>query len=199
MVTSGLSKSLGIGGWRIGVARFPEGDRGHRLRDAVVSVASEVWSTLAGPMQHVAEYVYAEPPEIRDRLAAGVRLHGVVARAVHDVVIRSGARCRPPTGGFYVYPDFEPVRGRLAANGVEGSADLGRRLLDDSGVVVLPGHLLGDDPGGLRFKAATSLLYGDDEQQRQALADDDPVGLPHLSAALTRLEESFSRLTATRR
>ncbi|HWO60424.1 MAG TPA: pyridoxal phosphate-dependent aminotransferase, partial [Umezawaea sp.] len=125
VVTSGLSKSLGIGGWRIGVARFPEGDRGDRLRDAVVSVASEVWSTLAGPMQHVAEYVYAEPPEIRDRLAAGVRLHGEVARAVHDVAVRSGARCRPPTGGFYVYPDFEPLRGRLAGNGVEDSAGLG--------------------------------------------------------------------------
>ncbi|HWO61855.1 MAG TPA: pyridoxal phosphate-dependent aminotransferase, partial [Umezawaea sp.] len=63
---------------------------------------------------------------------------------------------------------------------------------------VLPGHLLGDDPGGLRFKAATSLLYGDEEQQRQALADDDPVGLPHLSAALARLEEAFTRLTTTR-
>lgn len=195
VVTSGLSKSLGIGGWRIGVARFPAGERGRQLQDAVVSVASEVWSALAGPMQHVVEHVYAEPPEIRDRLAAGARLHGAVARAVHDVVIRSGARCRPPTGGFYVYPDFEPVRGRLAANGIEDAAELGRRLLDDSGVVVLPGHLLGDDPRGLRFKAATSLLYGGEEQQRQALAADDPVRLPHLSAVLARLEEAFTRLT----
>ncbi|MCS7477957.1 pyridoxal phosphate-dependent aminotransferase [Umezawaea endophytica] len=198
VVTSGLSKSLGIGGWRVGVARFPVGERGQRLRDAVVSVASEVWSTLAGPMQHVAEYVYAEPPEIRDRLAAGVRLHGAVARAVHDVFTRSGATCRPPTGGFYVYPDFEPVRGRLADHGIAGSAELGRRLLDDSGVVVLPGHLLGDEPRGLRFKAATSLLYGDEDQQRQALAADDPVRLPHVSAVLARLEEAVTRLPPTR-
>jgi aspartate aminotransferase len=192
VVTSGLSKSLGIGGWRIGVARFPED---HHLRDAVVSVASEIWSTPAGPMQHVAEYVYAEPPEIRDRLTASARLHGKVARAVHDVVTRSGARCRPPTGGFYVYPDFEPTSERLAAHGIKNAPDLSQRLLNDSGVVVLAGHLLGDDPRGLRFKAATSLLYGDEEQQRQALAAEDPVGLPHLSAVLTRLEEALTRLT----
>ncbi|PRY39436.1 pyridoxal phosphate-dependent aminotransferase [Umezawaea tangerina] len=198
VVTSGLSKSLGLGGWRIGVARFPEGDRGRWLRDSVVSVAGEVWSTLAGPMQHVVEHVYAEPPEIRERLAAGTRLHGAVARAVHDVVTRSGARCRPPTGGFYVYPDFEPVRGLLAGNGIGDSAELGRRLLDDSGVVVLPGHLLGDDVRGLRFKAATSLLYGDEDQQREALAADDPVRLPHLAAALTRMEEAFTGLTTRR-
>ncbi|MCQ4081081.1 pyridoxal phosphate-dependent aminotransferase [Streptomyces sp. RB6PN25] len=199
VVTSGLSKTLGLGGWRIGVARFPANETGERIRDAVVSVASEVWSTLAGPMQQVAEYAFDEPEEITERLAAGARLHGAVARAVHAIAVEAGARCRPPTGAFYVYPDFEPHRARLAERGVTDSASLAERLLDDSGIVVLGGHLLGDDPKALRFKAATSLLYGNEQQQHEALACDDPAGLAHISSQLVRIGQGLAGLIGQER
>ncbi|NEA50109.1 aminotransferase class I/II-fold pyridoxal phosphate-dependent enzyme, partial [Streptomyces sp. SID10815] len=198
VVTTGLSKSLGLGGWRIGAARFPDGDLGRRLRAGVVSAASELWSTLAGPMQHVAAYAFAEPPEVAERLRAAARLHGAVARAVHRIALDAGAVCRPPTGGFYVYPDFGPLRAELAARGVTDSASLARRLLDESGVVVLAGHLLGDAPDALRFKAATSLLYGDERGQAEALTADDPVRLPHIAGQLTRIADAFAELTGRR-
>ncbi|MFE0644604.1 pyridoxal phosphate-dependent aminotransferase [Streptomyces sp. NPDC058877] len=195
VVTTGLSKSLGLGGWRVGAARFPAGRQGARLRDGVVAVASELWSSLAGPLQNVAAYAFAEPPEIVRRKREAARLHGAVARAVHQIAVDAGAACRPPTGAFYVYPDFEPLREELAARGVTDSASLAGRLLDESGVVVLGGHLLGDDPLALRFKAATSLLYGDTEEQQEALASDDPVRLPHLAERLARIATAFARLT----
>jgi len=195
VVTSGLSKSLALGGWRIGVARFPAGERGGRLREGVLSVASEVWSALAAPMQAVAAYAYAEPPEISERLAASARLHGAVARAVYRIAVGAGATCRPPTGGFYVYPDFEPLRDTLAAKGVTDSASLQRHLFGEYGIAVLAGHLLGDEPKALRFKAATSLLYGDTRALQQAALDaGDPVSLPHIAEVLTRIEESLDKL-----
>lgn len=195
VVTTGLSKNLALGGWRIGVARFPDGEWGRRIRDGVISFASEVWSTVAGPMQQVAEYAFAEPPEVRQRLADSARLHGTVARAVHRIVADVGAVCRPPVGAFYVYPDFFPVRDKLAARGVTDSESLSRYLVDEHGIVVLGGHLLGDDPAALRFKAATSMLYGDTpELQRQALDADDPTRLPHIRDVLTRLAEAFTKL-----
>lgn len=194
VVATGLSKSLAVGGWRIGVARFPEGPWGEWIRSGVLSVASEVWSTLAGPMQEVAEYAFDEPEEIRARLRASARLHGAVARDVHRIVVGAGARCRPPTGAFYVYPDFEPVREELGKHEVDDSASLARRMLD-LGIVVLAGHLLGDEPGALRFKCATSMLYGESaEQQERALAAEDPLALPHVRSVLDRIEESFQRL-----
>ncbi|MGW1278654.1 pyridoxal phosphate-dependent aminotransferase [Streptomyces tsukubensis] len=197
VVTSGLSKSLALGGWRIGVARFPGDGPGRMLRDQVLSVASEMWSTLAGPMQEVAAYAFAEPPELRAHLAASARLHGSVARAVHTVLVGAGAVCRPPAGGFYVYPDFEPLRPVLAAKGVVDSPTLARRLLDHGGLAVLAGHLLGDDAGALRFKAATSMLYGDTPVlQWQALHSDTPLALPHVAAGIRRIEEGIGRLVS---
>ncbi|MFI7435814.1 aminotransferase class I/II-fold pyridoxal phosphate-dependent enzyme [Micromonospora haikouensis] len=98
VTTTGLSKSLAVGGWRIGALRTPADDAGRRLRDRLVSFASDMWSTLPGPMQQVSAYAFAEPPEIRARLAASARLHGAVARAVHRSAVAAGATCRPPTG-----------------------------------------------------------------------------------------------------
>ncbi|ONI91342.1 aminotransferase [Actinosynnema sp. ALI-1.44] len=195
VVTTGLSKNLALGGWRIGVARFPDGVWGRRIRDGVIAFASEVWSTVAEPMQRVAEYAFAEPPEIRGRLADSARLHGSIARAVHRIMVDAGAVCRPPVGAFAVYPDFSPVRERLAGRGVTDSASLSRQLLDEHGIGVLAGHLLGDDEDALRFKASTSTLYGDTaELQRQALDSADPARLPHVSDLLTRIGEAFGKV-----
>ncbi|ALG09055.1 pyridoxal phosphate-dependent aminotransferase [Kibdelosporangium phytohabitans] len=195
VVTTGLSKNLALGGWRVGVARFPDGAWGRRIRDGVIAFAGEVWSTVAGPVQRAAEYAFAEPPEIRRRLADSARLHGSVARAVHRIMVGAGAVCRPPVGAFHLYPDFSPVGDKLAARGVTDSASLSRQLLDEHGIVVLAGHLLGDDEDALRFKASMSTLYGDTAELRQlALDSPDPAGLPHVSDLLTRIGESFEKL-----
>lgn len=199
VVVTGLSKSLALGGWRIGAARFPGTPWGRRLGADVAAYASEVWSTLAGPMQEVATYAFAEPPELRARLATDVRLHTAVARAVHAIVVDAGARCRPPTGGFYVYPDFEPVRERLAGVGVTDGETLQRRLIDRCGVAVLAGGAFGDDPGALRFRAATSMLYGNTREEQQAALDaTDPVALPHVRSRLGALAAGFATLVGGR-
>lgn len=196
VVTTGLSKSHALGGWRIGVARFPAGTEGRRIRDRVICLASEVWSTLAGPMQQVAAYAFAEPPELRDHLAASTRLHSSVAAAVHTIVLAAGASCRRPTGGFYLYPDFEPVREQLAGRAGIDSVLLQHRLLDTHGIAVLGGHHFGDHQRALRFRAATSLLYGETDDQRwEALRATDPLRVPHIAAVLIRIKEAFTQLT----
>ncbi|MEU6459562.1 pyridoxal phosphate-dependent aminotransferase [Streptomyces sp. NPDC047065] len=201
VVITGLSKSLALGGWRIGVARFPGGERGTELRADVASLASEIWSTLAGPMQEVAAYAFAEPPELRERLAADARLHGAVAAAVHRILVAAGARCRPPTAGFYLYPDFEPLRPALAALGIRDAHTLQDHLLRRRGVAVLAGHHLGDDEKALRVRIATSMLYGATEAERArsvaaALAGDDPLALPHIASVLATVERAFEGLLA---
>src|SRR4029077_18221280 len=48
VVTTGLSKNLALGGWRLGVARLPAGGFGSELRDRLLGIGSEVWSAPAG-------------------------------------------------------------------------------------------------------------------------------------------------------
>ncbi len=197
VVTTGLSKTHALGGWRIGSARFPAGEYGEELRARVLATASEVWSSLSGPLQSVARYAYDEPPELTEHVARGARLHAAVTRAVHRVMADAGAMCRTPGGGFYVYPDFEPAREVLAAHGAVDSASLERVLLERAGIAVLGGHHFGDDPHALRFRAATSLLHGTTDRQRRAALDAaDPTELPHIRRELDRLAQALTKLTA---
>jgi aspartate aminotransferase len=197
VVVTGLSKSLALGGWRIGLARFPDTPDGHALREAVLGIASQVWSTLAGPMQEVAAYALSEPQCIRDHFAASARLHGIITSEVHKLVVGAGFSCRVPTGGFYVYPDFAASRDRLEGVGVVDSQSLQAYLLEELGVAVLAGVHFGDSPGALRFRAATSLLSGDrDEHRAIALAAADPLHLPWVQESLDVLAGALGKLAA---
>ena len=54
-VTTGLSKSMALGGWRVGLVRLADGPTGEEAGVALGGLASEIWSSLAAPMQHAAE------------------------------------------------------------------------------------------------------------------------------------------------
>jgi len=196
VITTGLSKSLALGGWRIGVARMPPGPHGGRLRRALLGAGSEIWSAPAAPVQHAAALAFAEPPPITARVAASRGLHGAVARAVAAVCAAAGLVVAPPQGGFYVYPDFEPWREHLARrHGVTTSPGLARLLLRRYGAATLPGSAFGEPPCALRLRLATALLYGDTPQQQEAaLAAPDPTTLPWIAAALTQLREILADL-----
>jgi aspartate aminotransferase len=188
IVTCGLSKSLALGGWRIGFVRVPATAEGQRWRSAMLGVASEVWSSIATPMETAAVYALDEPEPVRRHVEASRRLHGAVASAVYSCFADAGASVRRPSAGFYLYPDLENVRGMTSG------ASLARFLLDEHGVAVLPGVAFGDRPEALRFRAATSLLYGDDEQRWTALQSTDPCSLPWITSSLDQLRTVLASL-----
>ncbi|MWA04649.1 aminotransferase class I/II-fold pyridoxal phosphate-dependent enzyme [Actinomadura sp. LD22] len=201
VVTTALSKSLAAGGWRLGVARLPDGPFGAALRSAVLGIASEIWSSAPAPVQHAAAYAFAEPPELVEHVDRSRRLHAAVTRAVAARFAAAGARVPAPQGAFYVYPDLGPLRDALrSGHGVRTSADLSGLLLERYGVGVLPGSSFGEPAEALRLRVAPSLLYGEtDEQRLAALASPDPAALPWIAAGLDRLSEVLADLRESAR
>lgn len=196
IVTTGLSKSLALGGWRIGYARTPDTEWGRTLMRELVGVASEVWSSLAAPQQEAAAFVLSDASEVLAHIERSTRLHAAVATAVAEEFTRAGAVTRPPTAGFYLYPDFESQRDGLRARGIETGTDLARVLLDEHGVGVLAGASFGDDDRNLRARVATSLLYGSTAEERWAsLESADPTSLPWVQASLSHLRMALASLT----
>jgi aspartate aminotransferase len=168
---------------------------GAALRRRVTGIASQIWSNAAGPMQAVVEYAFSEPPELVAHRAAATQLHGRITRAVHAVLTDAGVSARPPTGGFYVYPDLGRHREVLAAQGVHDSATLQQVLLERYSIAVLGGNAFGDDPSALRARLATSLLWGADEQmRRETLAAFDPLALPHVAQSLEQVQHALAQL-----
>lgn len=199
VVTTALSKNLALGGWRLGIARLPDSPFGHALRDELLGVVSEIWSSAPAPIQEAAAYAFNEPPELVERIAQSRRLHAAVATAVAERFTAAGASVPPPQAAFYVYPDLAPLRDHLAAaHQIRTGADLSRLLLERYGVGVLAGSAFGEPAEALRLRVASSLLYGEsDEQRLAALATPTPAGLPWISAALDRLGEVLTDLVST--
>jgi aspartate aminotransferase len=196
VLTTALSKSLALGGWRIGVARLPEGPLGSWLQGQLVGIGSEIWSAPAAPIQQAAALAFSEPQELSERICRSRSLHAAVCRAVAGVCRAAGLEVPAPHAAFYVYPDFGPWRGHLARrHDVTTGAGLAGLLLDRYGAGTLPASAFGESAGTLRLRLATGLLYGEtDEEQEAALAAPDPLALPWIAAELSRLEEILADL-----
>jgi aspartate/methionine/tyrosine aminotransferase len=197
IVTTALSKSLSVGGWRIGVARMPDGKAGPALRSRLLGIASEIWSTPSSPVQHAAAVALSEPAEVADRVAMSRSLHAAVCREAARICVAAGLELAPPQAAFYLYPDFGPWREHLArAFGVVTGSDLAALLLDRYGAGTLPASAFGEEDRALRLRLATGLLYGDtDEQREAALTAPDPLAVPWIGSALDRLTEILAELT----
>jgi aspartate aminotransferase len=197
ITTTGLSKSLALGGWRIGVARFPSRYAG--LAGRALTAASEIWSAPSQPVQHAAAWALTEPPVLRERVIASRALHGRVARAVADVFRAAGATVVPPTAGFYAYPEFSGQRARLAAAGIETSTQLTAVLLAEHGVATLPGTAFGDDPDRLSLRVASPMLYGaTDDERHRALDSERPEALPWVADSLSTVRAALRRVLGDR-
>src|SRR6185437_4957835 len=183
VVTTALSKSLALGGWRIGAARL-------------LGVASEIWSAPAGPVQHAAALGFSEPAEIATRIDRSRSLHAAVARAVAGVFRTAGLLVPAPQAAFYLYPDFAPWREPLRRRGVHTGADLARHLVEEYGAGALPASAFGEPESALRLRLATGLLYGEtDEQRDAALAATDPLALPWVASALAAIKDMLADLS----
>jgi aspartate aminotransferase len=197
VVTTGLSKNLALGGWRLGVARLPDGRLGRELRGRLLGIGSEIWSAAAGPVQQAAALAFSEPPALVERVTRSRRLHAAVARAVAARFTAAGVSVPAPQAAFYLYPDFTPLSDALLArHGIDSDDQLAAMLLRRYGVGTLPGSAFGEQSWRLRLRIATGLLYGDTDAERTvALNSADPCSLPWIAASLDRLDEVLADLS----
>ncbi len=137
IVSSGLSKWCGAGGWRLGVMVFPRGLRD--LSAAMASVASETYTTASAPIQYAAVRAYRGGDEIEAYLRQSRRILAALGGYVVELLRGAGIGVVSPAGGFYLFPDFGRHREVLRGRGIATCAELCARLLEETGVALLPG------------------------------------------------------------
>ncbi len=180
IITGGLSKAFSAGGWRLGYAILPDGQRGERLGRAVRALASEIWSAASTPIEEAAVAAFTPNPDLEAYVRRSARLHGHVTHALYRALRELGIACPKPAGGFYLYPDFAAWRAPLVRLGVSTSPQLAQYLLDEWELATLPGTAFGEEPETLRLRLATSMLYGPSRQADlwQLLARTDDLSVP---------------------
>ena len=143
VVVDGFSKTYAMTGWRLGFGIMNEPLAKHMatlMNNSTSCTASFVQragiAALAGPQDEVKAMV-AEFRKRRDVVIAGLN-------AI------PGVTCPMPAGAFYAFP-------RIEGTGLT-SAQLADRLLDEAGVVTLPGTGFGEEGEGfIRLSYANSI------------------------------------------
>jgi aspartate aminotransferase len=141
IVSSGLSKWCGAGGWRLGTFTFsPALDW---LLESMTAVASETFTSVSAPIQYAAVSAFRGDIRIERYLWHARRILAALGRQCADILQDAGIRVHSPEGAFYLFPSFAPLAELLARRGITSGKALCERLLAETGVAMLPGEVFG--------------------------------------------------------
>ena len=171
VVSTGLSKWCGAGGWRLGLFSFPE--ELEWLCGAMAAIASETYTSVSAPIQYAAIRAFEGGPQIEGYLESCRAVLRTLGRHCDAQLRRAGCGLPGLDGAFYLFPDFSAHRARLAAKGVTDSASLAERLLEDTGVATLPGSVFGRPRDELTLRL--SYVNFDGRAALAAVAAGEPV------------------------
>jgi len=152
IVSSGLSKWAGAGGWRLGTFTFPENLKW--LQNAMAIVASETYTSTSAPIQYAAITAFENHPEIDEYLFHSRRILKTLGNYFANRLRERYITVPTPKGGFYLFPNFNLYREKLAAKGILTSFELCETILGDTGVALLPGIDFGRQPEELTCRIA---------------------------------------------
>jgi aspartate aminotransferase len=152
IISGGLSKWCGAGGWRLGTFVFPHSLRW--LMDAMASMASETFTSTSAPIQYAAIRAFNRGSYIERYLWRSRWILSKLGRKIAEDLNKAGIYTPKPDGAFYLFLDFEKFREQLAERGIKNSSDMCNRLLDETGVAILPGKDFGMPPQDLTARLA---------------------------------------------
>ena len=137
IISSGLSKWCGAGGWRLGTLIFPKELK--IIHNSVRSLASETFTSVSAPIQYAAVKAYTE--DHSEYLNNSRIILKKVANFVYNQLSELGIECIRPQGGFYILCDFSKI---IKNNNIINNATvLCEQALQHTGFAMLPGKSFG--------------------------------------------------------
>ncbi len=152
IISSGLSKWCGAGGWRLGTFAFPKNLRW--LLDGMATVASETFTAVSAPIQYAAIRAFDFDDAINTYLKHSRRILKSLGNYIYQNFNAVGIRVPKPDGAFYFLPNFSQLSDQLLKHNIKNSAQLCDRVLNDASVAFLPGREFGRDTYELTARIA---------------------------------------------
>ena len=141
IISGGLSKWCGAGGWRLGTFTFPESLYG--LLNGMASVASETFTSTSAPIQFAAIKAFSGGIEIERYLWNARKILKTLGIQIRNLLSGNGIESPEPDGAFYLFINFKNYSDRLKSKNILTSMDLTTSLLENTGVALLPGSVFG--------------------------------------------------------
>ncbi len=149
IVCNGLSKWCAAGGWRLGIFAFPT--ELAWLQQAMAALVTETFTSVSSPVQYAAVVAFSDHPEIATYLEHTRAIMKAIMMYSCEQLRSVDVHTCEPRGGFYLLPRFD---GLQEAKDTGDSATLCNRLLEETGVALLPGSDFGRPPQELSARLA---------------------------------------------
>ena len=134
IISTGLSKWCGAGGWRLGYFIIPENLK--IIKDTLNVLASETFSAVSAPIQYAA--IQAYEGEHNNYIKSSREILKAVGNYVYENLSSNKVLINKPQGGFYLMPEFISAK-------FNSSSEMCKNILETTGVVLLPGSDFGFD------------------------------------------------------
>ena len=132
IVSTGLSKWCGAGGWRLGFFAIP--DKLKALKNALKNLSSESFTSVSAPIQYAAIEAYKGDHSVY--LTNVKKILSFVGNYVYENLKSNVIDVIKPEGGFYIFPEF--INAKFSS-----SSEMCKAILNKTGVALLPGSDFG--------------------------------------------------------
>ena len=127
IISNGLSKWCGAGGWRLGYFVIPHSL--DNLKNSMKVLASETFSSVSSPIQFAA--ISAFKNDHSDYIIKSKKILKGIGDYVYNNLKSNNIIMNKPMGGFYLMPEFLNKK-------FKNSTHLCETVLDETGVAMLP-------------------------------------------------------------
>ena len=132
IVSTGLSKWCGAGGWRLGFFAIP--DELNELKNSLKILCSESFTSVSAPIQYAAVEAYTG--DYSNYLENVKKILFSTGMHVYENLKSNAVNVSKPEGGFYLFPEFLNAK-------FSSSAEMCKEILEKTGVALLPGSDFG--------------------------------------------------------
>ena len=134
IVSTGLSKWCGAGGWRLGFFAIP--DQLKVLKNSLKILSSESFTSVSAPIQYAA--IEAYKGDHSAYLNTVRKILSFAGNYVYENLKSNVINVIKPEGGFYLFPEFTNAK-------FSTSSEMCNDILNKTGVALLPGSDFGLD------------------------------------------------------
>ena len=181
IISTGLSKWCGAGGWRLGYFLVPNSLI--EIRNMINVLASETFSAVSAPIQYAA--IKAYETDHSNYIDKSKKILCAVGNYVYENLKSNKILINQPQGGFYLMPEFLNKK-------FNTSSEMCNSILHNTGVALLPGS----DFGFKNSKMLARLSFTDFDGQKfmTGIKDSEKIDSDVINKFAPKIVEGVDKL-----
>ena len=181
IVSTGLSKWCGAGGWRLGYFLVP--DSLIEIKNMINVLASETFSAVSAPIQYAAIKAYEN--DHSNYINKSKNILYAVGNYVYENLKSNKILINKPQGGFYLMPEFLNKK-------FNSSSEMCDNVLNNTGVALLPGSDFGFDQ--TKMLARLSFTDFDGQEFMNKIEGNQKINKDHIANFAPKIIEGVDKL-----